>query len=154
MDRMKRKAPEQQQQQQQNLILIVDDEPHIRRVLADRLKHAGFEVVGTPDGEHAYAAACKRLPALVLTDQRMPGGITGVELARRLRANPDTAAVPVVLLTAFEDDILREELSVTPTNVKAVEVKPFSPKRLTQLITRLIAGDSAPDAQGATASAA
>src|SRR5438477_27497 len=96
MDRMKRKAPEQQQ----NLILIVDDEPHIRRVLADRLKHAGFEVAGASDGEHAYAAACKRLPALVLTDQRMPGGITGVELARRLRANPATTAVPVVLLAA------------------------------------------------------
>jgi CheY-like chemotaxis protein len=145
---MKRKAPEQ------SLILIVDDEPHIRRVLADRLKHAGFEVAGASDGELAYAAACKRLPALVLTDQRMPGGISGVELARRLRANPATTAVPVVLLTAFEDDILREELSVTATNVKAIEVKPFSPKRLTQLIVRLIGGDSAPDAQNATASAA
>lgn len=145
---MKRKAPEQ------SLILIVDDEPHIRRVLADRLKHAGFEVAGASDGELAYAAACKRLPALVLTDQRMPG-ISGVELARRLRANPATNAVPVVLLTAFEDDILREELAVTATNVKAIEVKPFSPKRLTQLIVRLIGGDSAPDARSsATASAA
>jgi DNA-binding response OmpR family regulator len=81
-------------------ILVVDDEPEIRTLLQRTLTAHGFEVDTAPDGEEALARVAARPPALVLLDAMLPR-IHGFEVARRLRADPRTREVPVVMMTAI-----------------------------------------------------
>jgi DNA-binding response OmpR family regulator len=80
-------------------ILVVDDEPEIRQLVERTLVGHGFEVDTAPDGEEALARVAARPPALVLLDAMLPR-IHGFEVARRLRADPRTRAVPVIMMTA------------------------------------------------------
>jgi DNA-binding response OmpR family regulator len=78
---------------------VVDDEPEIRNLLERTLSARGFTVDTAPDGEEALARVAARRPALVLLDAMLPR-IHGFEVARRLRADPRTRDVPVVMMTA------------------------------------------------------
>jgi diguanylate cyclase (GGDEF)-like protein len=80
-------------------LLVVDDDPFIARLLEIELKAAGYEVRVASDGEQALAAAQERPPQLVLADVMMPN-MDGFELTRRLRQDPRTATVSVIMLTA------------------------------------------------------
>jgi diguanylate cyclase (GGDEF)-like protein len=80
-------------------LLVVDDDPFIARLLEIELKAAGYEVRVASDGEQALAAAQERPPQLVLADVMMPN-MDGFELTRRLRQDPRTSTVSVVMLTA------------------------------------------------------
>jgi DNA-binding response OmpR family regulator len=80
-------------------VLVVDDEPEIRNLLERALTARGFTVETAPDGEEALARVAARRPALVLLDAMLPR-IHGFEVARRLRADPRTREVPVVMMTA------------------------------------------------------
>ncbi len=80
-------------------VLVVDDEPEIRALLERTLGARGFTVDTAPDGEEALARVAARRPALVLLDAMLPR-IHGFEVARRLRADPRTRDVPVVMMTA------------------------------------------------------
>ncbi|HXF37003.1 MAG TPA: response regulator [Actinomycetota bacterium] len=80
-------------------ILVVDDDPFISRLLQIELEASGFEVRTAPDGPRALALAQERCPDLVLADVMMPE-MDGFELTRRLRQDPRTAGVPVIMLTA------------------------------------------------------
>jgi DNA-binding response OmpR family regulator len=80
-------------------VLVVDDEPEIRNLLERTLSARGFTVDTAPDGEEALARVAARRPALVLLDAMLPR-IHGFEVARRLRADPRTRDVPVVMMTA------------------------------------------------------
>jgi len=81
-------------------VLVVDDEPEIRTLLERTLTARGFEVDTAPDGEEALARVAARPPALVLLDAMLPR-IHGFEVARRLRADPRTREVPVIMMTAI-----------------------------------------------------
>jgi diguanylate cyclase (GGDEF)-like protein len=80
-------------------LLVVDDDPFIARLLEIELKASGYEVRVASDGEQALAAAQERPPQLVLADVMMPN-MDGFELTRRLRQDPRTATVSVIMLTA------------------------------------------------------
>ncbi len=80
-------------------LLVVDDDPFIARLLEIELKAAGYEVRVASDGVMALETAQQRSPDLVLADVMMPN-MDGFELTRRLRLDPRTAAVSVIMLTA------------------------------------------------------
>ena len=80
-------------------ILIVEDDEPIRFALRELLEAEGYEVVVAADGREALAALSRITPALVVTDLNMPH-VDGVALCRRLRADPATRKVPIVVLTA------------------------------------------------------
>ncbi|HUG86228.1 MAG TPA: response regulator, partial [Euzebya sp.] len=80
-------------------ILVVDNEVRIRRFVEVNLRLEGFEVIVASDGHEGLQRAFDTDPALVLLDVMMPG-IDGIEVCRRLRADPRTSHVPVILLTA------------------------------------------------------
>lgn len=80
-------------------VLFAEDDPHIRRVSEIALRRAGFEVVCVSDGAEALQMLEDRLFDLVLLDGMMPK-IDGLEVCRRIKADPRTARVPVVLLSA------------------------------------------------------
>ena len=81
-------------------ILVVEDNDLNLRLVRDVLEHAGFAVVGAHSGEEGLDLAHVATPDLVLMDLGLPG-IDGAEALRRLRADPATAGVPVVAVTAF-----------------------------------------------------
>ncbi len=83
-------------------VLIVEDDRVYREDLRALLAHAGYGAVGIGSGEEALAQARQLLPDLVLLDVMMPG-LDGFEVCRRLRAEPLTAEVPIILVTALDD---------------------------------------------------
>jgi len=87
-------------------VLVVDDEPAVRRFIADALRGAGYEVLTAGSGRDALGVVYQenRSPSLLITDIEMPG-MTGVELAARVRA--DRPAIRVVLMTAREASVAR-----------------------------------------------
>jgi CheY-like chemotaxis protein len=80
-------------------ILLAEDDPHIRRVSEVALRRDGFEVFSVADGLHALQALEERPFDLVVLDGMMPA-LDGVEVCRRIKENPRTQNVPVVLLSA------------------------------------------------------
>ncbi len=86
-------------QQPLRRVLIVDDEPPVREMLAVALEMAGFEVTEADNAATALNQVTSSIPDLMLIDWMMPQ-VSGLELCRRLRRNPDTASIPLILLTA------------------------------------------------------
>ena len=113
-------------QQPLRRVLIVDDEPAVREMLAVALEMAGFEVREADNAQSALAEVIARIPDLMLIDWMMPN-VSGLELCRRLRRNPDTADIPLILLTARgEEDAKITGLEVADDYI----TKPFSPREL------------------------
>ncbi|HET8577852.1 MAG TPA: response regulator [Methylomirabilota bacterium] len=108
-------------------VLIVEDEPDIRDLLAFHLEREGFQVSKLRSGADALRQIKASPPDLVLLDIMLPE-LDGLEVCRRLRREPATAAVPVVMLTAKGDEIDR----VLGLELGADDyiVKPFSPKEV------------------------
>jgi DNA-binding response OmpR family regulator len=117
-------------------ILVVDDDSDIRDMLSFKLAHAGFDVHTEEDGEAGLAAAQQLAPDVVLLDWMMPG-LTGPEVCQALREEPDTARLPVILLTAKaqEADVERGFAAGATDYI----VKPFSPRELVARVTAALA---------------
>jgi CheY-like chemotaxis protein len=94
--------------QEQQLILVADDDMDLVTALSIRLKAAGYRVLGAYDGEQAYQLAHDNKPDLVILDVRMPAG-GGFSSLDRMKHSLNTRSIPVIFLTAFDDDDMREE---------------------------------------------
>jgi two-component system phosphate regulon response regulator PhoB len=113
-------------QQPLRRVLIVDDEPPVREMLAVALEMAGFEVTEADNAATALNQVTSSIPDLMLIDWMMPQ-VSGLELCRRLRRNPNTASIPLILLTARgEEDAKIKGLEVADDYI----TKPFSPREL------------------------
>ena len=108
-------------------ILVVEDEPAIQTLIAVNLRRAGHEVVGALDAESAQRHVNEALPDLILLDWMLPG-ISGQEFARRLRADPRSRQVPIIMLTARSDE--RDKVQGLETGADDYITKPFSPREL------------------------
>jgi two-component system alkaline phosphatase synthesis response regulator PhoP len=115
--------------------LVVDDEFHIVQVVAIKLRNNGFEVVTADNGADAYDLACEHKPDIVVTDYQMPR-LTGLELIEKLRANPQTASIPVIMLTARGFAI--EDQQKESLGISACLSKPFSPREVFQTVEDVI----------------
>jgi CheY-like chemotaxis protein/DNA-binding CsgD family transcriptional regulator len=87
---------------QSEVVLIVDDVPDNLSVLHDALDEAGYTVLVATDGQSALQRAAQALPDVVLLDAVMPG-LDGFEVARRLKADAPTAAIPIIFMTGLTD---------------------------------------------------
>ena len=88
-------------------VLIADDERNIRHILDFSLHAEGFDVLSAHTGEDALAMALEHRPDLIILDIMMPGK-GGIETCRALKTDPQTAAIPVVLLSARSSQADRE----------------------------------------------
>ena len=114
-------------------ILIVDDEKPVRQFLAAAFEQDGHQVLEAWHGRHALnviASHASRLD-LVVSDVMMPF-MGGVELCKALRADPATAAIPIVLMSAAH------LLAATGTGADAIIGKPFDLDALEALVQRLL----------------
>ena len=91
------------------LILIVEDQPLNRKLVRDVLQAKGYRTVETETGEEGVRLAREQRPALILMDIQLPG-INGIEALKRLRADPDTRAIPVLAVTASAMTQNRQEI--------------------------------------------
>jgi CheY-like chemotaxis protein len=89
-------------------ILIAEDQPDNREILARRLERKGHEIHIAENGAQAVEIAPRVMPDLVLMDVSMPI-MSGVEATRRIKTMPETAAIPVIVLTAHALPSVREE---------------------------------------------
>jgi len=125
-----------------SLILVVEDESAIAELIAINLRHAGFEVAVAADADAAQAAIDRILPDLVLLDWMLPGQ-SGVQLARRWRADARTRELPVIMLTARAEEA--DKITGLDAGADDYLTKPFSTKELLARI-RAVLRRKAPEA--------
>ena len=128
-------------------ILVVDDERDILELVKYNLDKEGYHVTVVESGEDALAATRTKLPDVVVLDLMLPG-VDGLEVCRRLKSDPRTQSIPIVMLTAkgSEADI------VAGLELGAADyvTKPFSPRVLTARIKAVLRRGTGADAEEAT----
>jgi two-component system, OmpR family, phosphate regulon response regulator PhoB len=108
-------------------ILLVEDDTALAELLTWHFEREEFAVAATTDGEEALLLAQENPPDLVLLDW-MIEGLSGIEVCRRLRRMPDTANVPIIMLTARGEE--EDRIRGLETGADDYVIKPFSPREL------------------------
>jgi two-component system cell cycle response regulator DivK len=116
------------------VVLVVEDNARNRKLVRTILKFRGFEVVECDDGEPALALARKHRPALVLMDIELPT-VDGITALGRLRADPETASIPVIAVTASVTPSQREK--VTAAGFNGYLSKPIDVDEFNAMVERL-----------------
>ena len=116
-------------------ILVIDDEPDAVELIDFNLKNAGFRVKTARDGSEALAKARSVFPSLIVLDVMLPE-MDGFEICKLLRRDPNTSAIPIIMLTAKAAEIDR----VLGLELGADDylTKPFSPRELVLRIKNLL----------------
>ena len=108
-------------------ILIVEDEPAIRQMLGFTLAGDGYNFLEAADVEEAHNAMSTMMPDLILLDWMLPG-ISGVDFARRLKRDPKTSTIPIIMLTARGTE--NDKVKGLDTGADDFITKPFSTREL------------------------
>lgn len=116
-------------------VLVIEDEEDIRELIRYNLEREGFRVIEAASGEEALPLVRSRAPDLILLDLMLPG-IQGLEVCRRIRGREETAAIPLIMVTARGEE---------PDVVAGLELgaddfvpKPFSPRELVARIRSVL----------------
>lgn len=117
-------------------ILIVDDEEHLRLLVRRTLEDERCRVLEAEDGHGALVLARDEQPDLLILDWMMPG-LSGLETLERLREDPETTSIPVVMLTAKSQKVDRNQAVLR--GIRGYLVKPFSPLELMEIVDKVIA---------------
>jgi CheY-like chemotaxis protein len=107
-------------------LLLAEDHADTRMFYAELFRDS-FEVVETGRGDHALRLAREQRPALIVTDLSLPG-ITGIELAKALKADPETAGIPIICLSGHADAETSD--AVAASGIDRLLVKPCMPDDL------------------------
>src|ERR1700722_2586357 len=116
-------------------ILIVEDSDAIRRMIEALVAGRGFKVEAVPSGAKGLELAFANVPDVVLLDLNLPGSYDGFDVCRRLRENPLTRSVPVIIITAMADP--ESKRRALEAGASAYYTKPFSPTALLKEIDSL-----------------
>lgn len=114
-------------------ILIIEDTEDNLQILRDLLTHSGYAILEARDGAAGVDAALRHVPDLVLMDIQLPV-IDGYEATRRIKAHPQTAAIPVIAVTSFA--LAGDEQKTRAAGCDGYMSKPFSPRALLELVRR------------------
>jgi two-component system chemotaxis response regulator CheY len=115
-------------------ILAVDDSASLRQMVAFTLKGAGYEVIEAGDGQEGLEKARGATVNLVLTDQNMPR-MDGITLVKSLRALPQYASTPILLLTTESSDEMKS--AGRAAGATGWLVKPFDPEKLLEVVKKV-----------------
>src|SRR5512140_652120 len=115
-------------------ILLVDDEPDIRQLLSFNLREAGFEPEAVGTAAEGLAAALRARPSVVILDLMLPD-MSGTEVCRKLRADPQTSDLPILMLTARGDEY--DKVLGFEVGADDYVVKPFSVREVVMRVRAL-----------------
>lgn len=116
-------------------ILVADDEVFMVRLLEMTLKKGGYEVISCRNGQTALATAVTATPQLIVLDVMMPG-LDGLDALRRLKENPATQNIPVVVLSAKGHALTKVEAELA--GAAMFLPKPFSPNQLLSEVKKIL----------------
>jgi DNA-binding response OmpR family regulator len=117
-------------------ILIVDDQQEIRELVRLTLEIGGYEVHEADNGDNGLQVASRVVPDLVLLDLMMPGGLDGLAVCRRIRAEAATRRTKVVMLSGRSQPA--DEMAGLEAGADAYLTKPFSPRQLLQVVSQMV----------------
>ena len=123
-------------------VLVVEDEPDIRGLIVHHLTQDGFRCRTAGDGAEALAQLRAGPPDLIVLDLMLPG-MNGLEVTRRLRAEPAWARLPIIMLTAKADEV--DRTVGLEMGADDYIVKPFSPKELLARVRAVLRRAQPPD---------
>jgi DNA-binding response OmpR family regulator len=116
-------------------VLVADDDPTVAQVLCDYLRRASITPISVSDGEAALTAARREAVDAAVLDVMM-GPPDGLEVCRRLRADPQTASMPIIMLTALGDEL--DRIVGFETGADDYVTKPFSPREVLLRVQALL----------------
>ena len=115
-------------------VLYAEDNEFNRKIVRQALRQTSYRLIEATDGEAAVAMAQETLPDLILMDVQLPK-LSGLDATRRLRAEPRTAGIPLIIVTSFA--LSGDEQQAIDAGASAYIAKPYSPRELVALIRKL-----------------
>ena len=132
---MTTQAAEAQRERIRHKILVVEDEADIRELLRYNLAQEGYAVEEAGDGAEALDRITRRAPDLLVLDLMLPQ-MSGLELCRRMRSNPETAKLPILVVTAKGAEV--DRILGLEMGADDYVVKPFSPREVVARVKALL----------------
>jgi len=114
-------------------ILYAEDNEFNRKIIRQALRKTTYRLVEATDGEAGVTMAQQILPDLILMDVQLPK-LSGLEATRRLKADPHTAHIPIIVVTSFA--LSGDEQRAMEAGASAYIAKPYSPRELVALIRK------------------
>jgi len=122
----------------QKKILLIEDNEFNRKIVRDLLARQPYDLLEAHDGEAGVAAARRDRPDVIVMDVQLPK-LSGLDATRALRADPDTAKIPIIVVTSFA--LSGDDKKAMDAGASAYLAKPYSPRQLLDTI-RKMAGDA------------
>ena len=132
---MTTQAAEANRERMRQKVLVVEDEADIRELLRYNLAQEGFMVEEAGDGAEALDRISRRAPDLLVLDLMLPQ-MSGLELCRRMRSNPETAKLPILVVTAKSAEV--DRILGLEMGADDYVVKPFSPREVVARVKALL----------------
>jgi two-component system cell cycle response regulator DivK len=117
------------------LILVIEDQEDNRRIMRDLLTSVNYEIIEAATGEAGVRYAETRRPDLILMDIQLPD-IDGYEATRRIKANPELSAIPIIVVTSYALSV--DDVKAFEAGCDAYVSKPFSPRALLKKIREFL----------------
>jgi two-component system cell cycle response regulator DivK len=116
-------------------VLYVEDNEYNLKIVRQLLARTAYQLIEAKDGELGVATALRELPDLILMDIQLPK-LSGLDATRRLRADPKTAAIPIIVITSFA--LSGDDQKAKDAGASAYLAKPYSPRELLQMIRKFV----------------
>ena len=121
-------------------ILVIEDDPVALRLVRYALEHEGYQAITAANGREGLKKAREENPDLVVLDIMLPG-LDGFEVCHRLKAEPQTARLPILMLSAKAQDI--DQATGLKVGADAYLIKPAAPSAILSKIQALLSGEEA-----------
>lgn len=116
-------------------ILYVEDNEFNRKIIRDLLARTPYRLIEATDGEMGVAVARREIPDLIIMDLQLPK-LSGLDATRKLRADPKTAHIPILVITSFA--LSGDDQKARDAGASAYLAKPYSPRELLRTIQQFI----------------
>jgi two-component system cell cycle response regulator DivK len=116
-------------------ILYVEDNEYNLKIVRQLLSRTSYRLIEALDGEQGVATALQEVPDLILMDIQLPK-LSGLDATRRIRTDPKTAHVPIVVITSFA--LSGDSEKAKEAGASAYLAKPYSPRELLQMVRNLV----------------
>ena len=116
-------------------ILVVEDQPDNRQIIRDLLTSAGYDLIEAEDGAAGVSLAESERPDLILMDIQLPV-LDGYEATRRIKADPELRAIPIVVVTSYA--LSGDDEKARAAGCDAYVAKPFSPRHLLATVRQFL----------------